>query len=86
MEYQLFARDRVFAVIQTFEASAQSDIFAAFDSLKANPFQEGDYHEDGPYAGPELAKIVGPFAIIYYVDHAVKEVKILDLLLSDEET
>jgi mRNA-degrading endonuclease RelE of RelBE toxin-antitoxin system len=47
--------------------------------LGDDPFRNADYTETDE-AGRELAvKIAGHFAITYYVDHAVKEVKVIDV-------
>ncbi len=63
---------------------AQRELLALFDLLKADPFQGNDYHDEVQYAGPNAVKLVGAFAVVFYVDHAVKEVKILDILSADD--
>jgi len=45
--------------------------------LGDDPFRPGDYTETDNAARVLAVKIAVRFAIIYYVDHAVKEVKVI---------
>jgi hypothetical protein len=51
--------------------------------LADDPFRRGDY-QDKDSAGHELqVKIVGGEAITYWADHAVKEIKIINIQPAD---
>ena len=53
-------------------------------SLASDPFQKGDY-EDSDAAGHSIGvKLIGCYAVTFFVDHAVGEVKIVNLELADE--
>ncbi|MGE9295201.1 MAG: hypothetical protein ACQKBV_02795 [Puniceicoccales bacterium] len=84
MDYDLLAKDHVFHRICGLSDDEQDLIFAWMDALKVNPFTSGDYVDATTYAGPNEVKLLGRFAAVYYVDHAVKEIKVLDLVFADE--
>ena len=53
-----------------------------FDDLADAPYRVGDYVERDENERPIQVLIAGRFAIWFWSDHAVKEVKILDLTLA----
>ena len=50
-----------------------------FEHLAENPFLPGDFVEPDDIGRPMQIVIIGRFAVCFWTDHAVKEVKILDL-------
>ena len=52
---------------------------ALFDELANNPYRPGDYVERDEIGRPIQVLIVGRQTIFFWTDHAVKEVKIVDL-------
>ena len=63
----------------------RQQIMSFIRSLSSNPFQDGDYPDTDPAGNPLNVKIMGKYAVSYYVDHAVKEVKIVNIQPADEE-
>ena len=53
------------------------------ESLAADPFQSGDYTERDPVDRTLQVKVIGPWAIVYWTDHPVCEVKVVQILPSD---
>ena len=52
-------------------------------SLASAPFQKGDYEDSDP-AGHSLGvKLVGRYAVTFFVDHAVGEAKIVNIEPAD---
>ncbi len=51
--------------------------------LKENPFLESHLKETDSFGNVFDVYIIGKFAIYYFVDHAFKEIKILDLVSAD---
>ena len=47
------------------------------DQLQTNPFLEGDYVEKDLTGRPIQLRIVGNWAVTFWADHAVKEVRVL---------
>ena len=50
-----------------------------FDELADDPYRAGDYMERDEIGRPIQVLVVGRFALWFWSDHAVKEVKVLDL-------
>ena len=53
------------------------------DSLSGNPFKTGDYAETDAAGRPIQIKILGNFAIAFWADHAVKEIKVVAIDRAD---
>ena len=58
-------------------------ILAFIESLANNPERIGDYTEYDDASRPVQIKIVGDYALTYWVDHAVKEVKVTKIEKAD---
>ena len=52
-------------------------------SLANDPFQHGDYKDSDPAGRTIEVKVVGRFAVSFYSDHAVREVKIVNIQPAD---
>jgi hypothetical protein len=50
-----------------------------FDEPADDPYKAGDYVEPDEIGRPIQIALVGRFAVWFWSDHAVKEVKVLDL-------
>jgi hypothetical protein len=64
----------------TLREPRKSAISKFIDYLGDNPFDEGDFPEQDEIGRTVYCKIIRDYAITYYPDHPVKEVKILELL------
>jgi hypothetical protein len=54
------------------------------DSLAVDPNRPGDFSERDDSGRQIEIKVLGQFAINYWADHAVREVKILDICKADQ--
>ena len=54
-------------------------ILRLFDELAEDPFRAGDYVEPDDVGRPIQVLIIGRRAVCFWADHAVKEVKVVDL-------
>jgi hypothetical protein len=50
------------------------------DYLGENPFDEGDFPEVDESGRKVFSKVIRDYAVTYYPDHAVKELKILEIV------
>jgi hypothetical protein len=83
MEYKLYLRREVIQFLRACRPRDRDLLFAELDSLALNPHRAGDYR-DRDDTGREVEVIVFQrFAIHYWPDHAVKELKVVDLLPAD---
>ena len=77
--YRLFIASEVISLLRTFRRSDQDRITRCFDDLLKDPFHSGDFIEPDEIGRPIHVRILGRFAIFYWVDHPVKEIKVTDL-------
>lgn len=82
MNYNLFLIDEVSLFLNK-TGRYKSKILAFFRELKDNPFLESHLQETDTFGTIFDIYIIGKFAIYYFVDHANKEIKVLDLVSAD---
>jgi len=75
--YSVFVHLEAAEVARDLEGSDRDQIFHFARSLANNPFLESDRREQDRQGRPRDVKIVGRWAIVYHVDHAESEVRIL---------
>jgi thioesterase domain-containing protein len=78
--YALYVRHEVYETLQSVGRDARVRIRALFESLANNPFQSSDRIVINESGRPSHVKVVGKYTVYYWIDHAGKEVKILDLV------
>jgi mRNA-degrading endonuclease RelE of RelBE toxin-antitoxin system len=62
----------------------ERDLILSFlESLGSNPFGKGDYEEKDDIDRPVQIKVIGKYALTYWADHAIKEVKVTKIELAD---
>ena len=82
-EYSLYVRHEVYLQLLALRKQPRDRILRFLDSLEHNPYQHGDYEVVSPESRAIQVKIVGSFALLYWADHAVSEVKVVDLVPAD---
>ena len=60
-------------------------ILSFLEGLAKDPFQRGDYEEHDEVGRPIQIKIVSKYALTYWADHGVKEVKVTKLEPADRK-
>ena len=79
---------RVLVTIDFFQIERPSSrdrkkILFFLDSIVADPFRPGDYEESDKVGRPVQIKIVGKYALTYWVDHSEKEIKVIKIESAD---
>jgi hypothetical protein len=59
-------------------------IFPFLESLSNNPFQKGDYEERDEVGRAVQIKVIGRYALTFWADHAVREVKVTRVEKADK--
>jgi hypothetical protein len=77
--YRVFIAAEVIAALRTCPRREQQFITRVFEELAKDPYRAGDYSERDAIGRPVQVVITGSRAICFWADHAVKEVKIVDL-------
>jgi hypothetical protein len=80
--YGVFIAAEVVVQLSVCRRAEKVSVARAFDTLAGNPFRSGDYVESDSLGRPVQIMLIGRHAVCYWADHAVKEVKILDLKLA----
>lgn len=81
--YELYVRHEVHLRIGALKSRARAEIMRFLESLASNPFQKGDYQDRTPERREVQVKVIGPHALVYWADHPVREVKVVDLIQAD---
>lgn len=77
--YEIYVKKAAFAGLDQLRGSTRRSIEKFIDYLSDNPFDEGDFPETDSKGREIFCKIIRDHAITYYPDHAVKELKILEI-------
>jgi hypothetical protein len=77
--YRVFIAAEVIATLRSRPRREQRAITELFDELAQDPFRPGDYAEQDEIGRPIQVVITASSAVCFWADHAVKEVKIVDL-------
>jgi hypothetical protein len=85
VNYALYVRHEAYDVIRAGSRAARDRIVAFIESLPSHPFQSGDYSETDATGRDCQVKIIGKYAVYFWTDHAVKEVKVVDIVDADQK-
>ncbi len=75
--YAVYLRIEAAELLKSVATRNRRGIESFVDSLSGNPFKTGDYAETDAAGRPIQIKILGNFAIAFWADHAVKEIKVV---------
>lgn len=81
--YSVFLHLEVTEALRSLRRSERDGIGRFAHSLARNPFQPGDFQEDDALGRANEVKIVGKLAVVYYIDNADCEVRILEVRRAD---
>ncbi len=76
--YSVFLHLEVTEALRSLDRSERDRVFRFAHVLAANPFQPGDFREKDLWGRTNEVKIIGDLAVVYYVDNADSEVRILE--------
>ena len=81
-KYRLFLNLDVHEQIKNIKGPAKNNIIQILYSVRDNPFFEGQFQKF--VEGRKIAiAVIGRSAVYFWSDHASREVKVIELLLSD---
>jgi hypothetical protein len=83
MEYDVYLRDEAFEFIRKQSPAGREKLLGFLAGLRIDPFRKGDYTERDERGRDIEVVVVGRYAILFWTDHPVKEVKIVELRHSD---
>jgi mRNA-degrading endonuclease RelE of RelBE toxin-antitoxin system len=77
--YRVLIAKEVIASLANFSRREKQRVTQFFETLADDPYRAGDYVEQDETGRPIQVLVVGKIALWFWSDHAVKEVKVLDL-------
>ena len=77
--YSVYVESHIAESVGQMKLKERNQILRLFGKLRTDPFVEGDYVERDSIGRLMQVVIVGSHAVVFWVDHAVKEVKVIDL-------
>jgi mRNA-degrading endonuclease RelE of RelBE toxin-antitoxin system len=84
MKYRVFIEQSAVEAIAGVRGKKRQKLKDFVRLLEENPYDEGDFHEFDDTGRKTFSKIVADHAVSYFADHAVKEVKIFEVVKADE--
>ena len=83
MEYEVYLRREAFDFLRQLRRDDREHLLGLLRRLARDPFQPGDFSERD-LSGRQLeGVIIRRYAVLFWADHAVKEVKVTDIRLAD---
>ena len=79
ISYSVFVESHIAELFPQMKLKERNQILRLLKKLRANPFLEGDYVERDTIGRLIQVVIVGQSAVVFWADHAVKEIKVIDL-------
>jgi len=79
ISYSVYIESSVAESLSGLKSTERNQLLRLFNKLRSYPFLEGDYVERDDIGRLMQVLVVGRRAVVFWADHAVKEVKILDL-------
>src|SRR5207247_5751204 len=83
MAYEIYLRSETLDFLHQRRREDRDQILNLLDALENDPFRKGDFAEKDQTSREIEVLIFRRYAILYWADHAVKEVKVVDLRFAD---
>ncbi len=77
--YSVFVESSIAESLSQLKLREQNQILRLLKKPRTNPFLEGDYVERDDIGRLMQVVITGQSAVVFWADHAAKEVKVIDL-------
>lgn len=83
LEYQVFLNYEVGKHLKPIRGIRKKEMISFLEALRSDPFIKGDFQKEVDGRVLQI-KVFGRHSLYYFSDHAVKEVKVVEFLKSDE--
>jgi hypothetical protein len=77
--YRVFVAKEIVAQLRDCKRREQREITRFFEEIGDDPFQVGDFMEKDDVGRDIQVTVIGRHAFYFWSDHAVKEVKVIDM-------
>ena len=79
----MYLREEAFEFLRGQRPGGREKLLAFLRSLRKDPFRKGDYTERDEMGRDIEVAVVGHYAVLFWADHPVKEIKVVELRLAD---
>lgn len=83
LRYEIYLHNTVSEQVRSIRGIPKRTILDFLDCLQSDPFLLGDFTKHLSPRDLEV-KVIGQYSLYYYADHAAKEIKVIELLRSDQ--
>jgi len=84
MEYEVYLRTEAFEFLRQRHTDERNRLLRLLHELGQDPYRKGDFFERD-LSGREIQVLIFQrYAISYWADHAVKELKVIDIRYADK--
>jgi hypothetical protein len=84
MEYEVYLRAEAFEFLRRRHGDERSRLLRLLHELGRDPYRRGDFSERDLSGRDVQVLIFQRYAISYWADHAVKELKVIDVRYADK--
>ena len=84
MEYEVYLRTEVFEFLRHRRIDERNRLLGLLHELGGDPYRRGDFAERDLSGRDVQVLIFQRYAISYWADHAVKELKVIDIRYADK--
>ena len=84
MDYEVYLRTEAFEFLRHRHSDECNRLLKLFHQLSRDPYRQGDFSERDLSGREVQILIFQRYAIAYWADHAVKELKVIDVRYADK--
>jgi len=84
MDYEVYLRTEAFEFLRQLHADQRNRLLRLLHELGQDPYRRGDFAERDLSGRDIQVLIFQRYAISYWADHAVKELKVIDIRYADK--
>ena len=83
MEYEVYLRREVFEFLRQCRSGDRERLLTLLRKLGTDPYKQGDCTERDRTGRKIEVLVFRKYAVLYWADHAVKEIKVIEIRYAD---
>ncbi len=83
MEYEVYLRREVFEFLRQRRSDERDQLLTLLRALGQDPYRRGDFTERDRTGRDIEVLVFRRYAVLYWADHAVRELKVTEVRLAD---
>jgi hypothetical protein len=82
--FELILHEHAWAALSSAHGADRRRLLAVLDELKATPLRRGDFQQRDSTGRVHEVALLGAWLVTYWIDHAVAEIRVVDLERADD--